>query len=86
MRLMHAVQTGVKSKMQYDPHETQPAHLRVGVNSAMIEFSALLDVLIEKKILTLEEFEVSLVKWAKKEVETYEKELSDHHGTKITLG
>lgn len=33
--LCHAMQSGVAFKINIDPGETMPKHLRVGVNSAM---------------------------------------------------
>ena len=53
--LAHAMQSGVAAKMGFDPSETSPKHLRVGVNTAHIDFGALMHLLIEKGIITEEE-------------------------------
>lgn len=52
----HAMQTGVAIKMQHEPEETEPKHLRVGVNSSLSALSGLVTLLIEKGVITLEEY------------------------------
>jgi hypothetical protein len=83
---MHAVQTGVAYKMQYDPGETSPKHLRTGVNSAMVETSALVQLLVDKGIITDGEWYKTLADFAERERDTYQRELSEHFGSNITLG
>jgi hypothetical protein len=56
MAAAHAMQTGVAAKMQREPAETTPKHLRVGVNSAMVGNAALAKLLIEKGIFTEAEY------------------------------
>ena len=50
LKAAHAMQSGVAFKMHTDPSETQPKHLRVGVNSAMVEQSAIAKLLIDKAL------------------------------------
>lgn len=69
---MHAMQTGVGLKMLRDPGETSPKHLRVGVNSALVETSAIAKLLVAKGIFTMEEFQESLTEMINLEVEAYE--------------
>jgi len=87
----HAMQSGVAMKMNFDPAETTPKHLRVGVNSAMCDHAALVRILMEKGILTQEEYEAAITAEMGREVERYEAWLTEHahaghgHATKISL-
>jgi hypothetical protein len=82
------MQSGVAMKMNYDGSETSPKHLRVGVNSAMCDSSALARLLIEKGIITHDEYEAAITAEMGREVARYEAWLTEHLGgqTKITLG
>lgn len=86
--LLHAMQSGVAMKMNYDPSETSPKHLRVGVNSAMCDHAALARLLVEKGIITREEYEAAITAEMGREVERYQVWLKEHLGgqTTITLG
>jgi len=83
----HAMQSGVAMMMNYnDSHE--PKHLRVGVNSAMIETSALVKLLIDKGLITYEEWAKVLADFMEAEVVSYERQINNVMGnppTKITL-
>lgn len=81
---MHAMQTGVKMLMrQQNPSggpipeeaEASPKHLRVGVNSALIDSGALAALLIEKGIITPDEHIAMLTKLAEQDVESYRAKL-----------
>lgn len=80
----HAMQSGVAIMMNCDDSETQPKHLRVGVNSALISNGALVALLIEKGIFTLEEFEDKLLEYTLRDVKSYEDKLSKYYNTKVT--
>jgi hypothetical protein len=82
----HAMQTGVATKMAVDPSETTPKHLRVGVNSAMVENAALVKLLIAKGIVTEAEWFSALADQMEAEKALYEKYLSVHFGNNIRLG
>ena len=84
-QLVHAMQSGIASMMHYDPSATSPKHLRVGVNSALIDSGALAQLLIEKGIITREELMEKLVERLEDEVKRYEDELSQHTGASIKL-
>jgi hypothetical protein len=71
----HAMQSGVALKMQFNPKDTSPKHLRVGVNSAMIDSAALATLLIKKGIFTEEEYVEALADKMEEEVALYQKEL-----------
>lgn len=81
----HAMQSGVAAKMARDPSETTPKHLRTGVNSSMVENSALVKLLVSKGILTDEEWAGALADGMEDEVRLYEKWLTEKVGTNITL-
>lgn len=82
----HAMQSGVAMKMHFDPKETEPKHLRVGVNAAMSEHSALAKLLIDKGLITDAEYIKALTDAMEAEAEKYRSEISEHTGANITLG
>ena len=87
---MHAMQSGVAMMMNYDLDPTSLKHLRVGVNSALIDSSALVQVLVDKGVITDEEYMASLADYAEHEVARYEEQINERLGgpnstTKITL-
>lgn len=82
---MHAMQTGVATKMALDPSETEPKNLRVGVNSAMMQQGALVKLLINKGLITEAEWFSIMADGAEHEAKLYERDLSQITGTKITL-
>ncbi len=84
--LCHAMQTGVAYKMNYDPTDTTPKHLRVGVNVAMCDHGALVNLLIAKGIITEDEYFDALVESMQREVDNYTREISEQLGAdKIQL-
>jgi hypothetical protein len=87
-QLAHAVQTGVMYEIEKTPANsaTSPKHLRTGVNMAMCENAALVELLIDKGIFTLEEILQYNCNKVQEEVENYERRLSAAYGMKITLG
>jgi len=86
LHLAHAVQTGVAYEQQIDPTDGTPKHLRVGINLLRSDQAAIAELLMEKGVFTREEYYESILKWMRKEVETYEKSLSAHYGKTIKLG
>lgn len=84
--LAHAMQSGVAMKMNYKPGETEPKHLRVGVNAAMSDMGGLARLLIRKGIITEDEYVDAMIESMAREVKSYEAELSALLNTTITLG
>ena len=82
---MHAVQSGIAMKMNFDPSDTTPKHLRVGVNAAMVDHGGLAALLISKGLITRLEYFEAMAKQAEQEKEMYERELSTHFGRKVSL-
>ena len=74
----HGMQTGVKFEMESAGlrgvrHEsTEPKHLRVGVNSAMVSHAALVKLLVAKGPLTEDEYVTSQADAMEAEVALYE--------------
>ena len=83
--LCHAMQPGVASKMGYDPAETEPKHLRVGVNSALVSNGALVQLLIDKGVFAQAEYEAKLNEYMEREVKSYKADLSEHFGKPVKL-
>ena len=82
---MHAVQTGVATMMQIDTSATEPKHLRVGVNSAMIETATLTRLLIKKGIITELEHVSALADAAEEEVKRYEDKVRGAYGRDVKI-
>ncbi len=81
----HAMQSGVAMKMNYDPSETTPKHLRVGVNSAMSDHGALVTLLIEKGVITKAEYFEAVAAAMEREAANYEAEVSRLTERQVTL-
>jgi hypothetical protein len=81
-----AMQSGVAMKMNYDPSETSPKSLRVGVNSALVDSGALIRLLIVKGIITEAEYLEVVADGMEREATSYRDELRSHFGNDgITL-
>ena len=85
LALGHAMQTGVAIKMQHAPSETQPKHLRVGVNSAMCDSAALAGLLIAKGLITEAEYLQAVTDEMEREVGRYEEWCREHIGPNVHL-
>lgn len=81
-RHCHAMQTGVDAMMHHDPSETDTKHLRVGVNSAMVSHGALVDLLVEKGLITGEEYFEKLVSKMAEEAAAYKEKVCRSIGWK----
>lgn len=82
---LHAVQSGIKMKMQLGWDGASPKHLRVGVDSAMVNDWAMTELLIRKGIITSLEYLQVLSESAENEKERLEAELTERFGRKVTL-
>ena len=83
---LHAMQTGVAIEMEHDAKSTSPKHLRVGVNAAMCDHAALARLLVEKGVITKDEYEAAITAEIQREVERFEKRISERAGAAIHLG
>jgi hypothetical protein len=67
---MHAMQTAVKVESEAKgDFSREHKHLRVGINSAMGTLGTLVELLIDKGVLTEQEYFVAVVKGAEQEAE-----------------
>lgn len=69
---LHAMQTGVAVQMEKGARETQPKHLRAGINSAMCDHAALVRLLLDKQFMTMAEYETAVADEMEREVARYE--------------
>ena len=80
------MQSGVAMEMHQGSQDTQPKHLRVGVNSALVDSSALAELLIAKGVISEAEYLEAIAAGMEREARNYEERLSQKLGTKVTLG
>lgn len=86
-RLAHAMQSGVNIEQHYTD-QCSPKHLRTGVNVAMVEHSALCELLVEKGIVTPTELFTSMIRKMHAEIDAYRLRIAERMGVdadKITL-
>lgn len=87
------MQTGI----EYGVDETLPKnvspdlfralkHLRVGINSCLINQAALSELLVAKGIITDEEYIDKILEKLEQEVRSYEQLLTQQKGVKVKLG
>jgi len=72
---MHAVQTAIRLEIETKGEQgagATPKHLRLGINSALVDSGALARLLMQKGIITREEHLEMLAKVAEEEVKIYE--------------
>ena len=85
IKARHAMQSGVAMWINYDKKSTEPKHLRVGVNSAMVDSSALANLLIAKGIISEDEYFKALAERMEAEVKSYTERIEARIGGKINL-
>jgi hypothetical protein len=94
-RAAHAVQTGALQTMQLDAALTgelpetsagSPKHLRTGVDLRAAEMRGLVRLLIDKGVLTEDEYITALVWATETEVDEAEARLTERMGVKVSLG
>jgi hypothetical protein len=74
MAAQHAIQSAVAYEMTRPDRQraTEPKHLRVGINSAMVECAALGKLLIDKGIITEREYLTAMAEAYEAEQRSYE--------------
>lgn len=75
---LHAMQSGVA--FLNAAKDLEPKHLRVGVNAAMSDLGGLATLLIEKGIITRDEYEKALADAMEREADSYRQRLAEHYG------
>lgn len=90
-KICHAIQTGVRAIIDIENPNVDDAvkdmakHLRVGVDTGKIEHGALLKLLVDKKIINIEEYENYVIEFLQRDVKTREQQLSQLYGRRTTL-
>lgn len=56
LQVMHAIQSGVAYEQEHGSPDGTPKHLRVGIAGVQISHAALVGLLINKGVITLEEY------------------------------
>lgn len=75
IRACHAMQSAVAFELECGSEKVAgatPKYLRVGVNSALVEFGALVKLMVDKGLITLEEFDKALADAMEAEVARYQ--------------
>lgn len=83
---LHAIQSGIAYMINSNPSIVDPKHLRVGIDSALVNDAATARLLIAKGVFTSEEYYEELVLEAEREVKRSEAEISKLLGADIKLG
>lgn len=82
----HAMQSGVAQDHALGSRDGSPKHLRVGVNSALVNQAALAKLLIDKGIITEDEYLIAVVEAMEDEVRRYEDMLTEAMSVSVHLG
>ncbi len=82
----HGMQSGVAYEIEKDPSSGTPKHLRVGVNSGMVNDHAIAKLLIAKRVISELEYYRTLAECMEEERDAYQSRLSQQFGANITLG
>jgi len=71
----HAIQSGVAFEMSRPDRAraTEPKHLRVGINTALLEISGVAKLLIDKGVISEEEYFKAMAEAYEAEARDYEK-------------
>lgn len=83
----HAMQSGVASEMALPGRhaDLEPKHLRVGVNTALRDHASLVELLVEKGIITEVEYVEAIADGMETEQHMYEQRLTEQLGKPVKL-
>jgi hypothetical protein len=84
--LLHAIQSGVRMLMNYDPPEREtsfvsPKHLRTGLNGVMSDHASLAKLLMFKGVITEEEYLTAINQGLREEKARWEKRIEERLGS-----
>lgn len=82
---MHGMQTGVAVDQSNGSTDGTPKHLRVGINSALVDSAALATLLMAKGLFTIDEYHAALADAAEAERDRYVVHLKEKYGLDVTL-
>ena len=77
---MHAMQSGVAFDEAHGDDSLKPKHLRVGINSCLVDSGALATLLIAKGVITEAEYFEALADGAEREKQRYTEHVNAHYG------
>jgi hypothetical protein len=79
---LHAMQSGVAWEMNMPVPQaaTEPKHLRVGINNTLVQHTAVIKLLMEKGIITLDEYWKTLADEMEAEVQRYQDRANATYG------
>lgn len=77
---LHAIQTGVATEHHQGSDDGSPKHLRTDIASCQISITALVGVLIDKGLLTLDEFQTLIADEAERVVGEYQDRINARYG------
>lgn len=78
---LHGIQTGVAMEIEGKMNDaTTPKHLRVGIDSAHVSHAALIRLLLDKKLITIDEYQEELRLETNRELDRYESRVRQHYG------
>ena len=83
-QLCHAMQSGVAATYQIEGVE-HPKHYRTGINSSIVNNSAMALLLMRKGIITELEYWTAIRDAMKDEVRRYEQDIREKTGRQVTL-
>lgn len=72
----HAMQTAVALDQTRGSDDGSPKHLRVGVNTALVDAGGLVKLLVDKGVITIEEYQKAIADAMEQEVKNYRKRLN----------
>jgi hypothetical protein len=81
----HAMQTGVAVEQEFGSGDGSPKHLRVGINSRAVDHTGLINLLIEKEIITLDEYHKAIADEMEKEAGRYAQRIQRKMGGNVHL-
>jgi hypothetical protein len=73
VKLAHAVQTGIASCIAAGWSGATPKHLRVGIDTSKSDHGALVKLLIEKGVITEDEYGRALLEGLENEIKGFER-------------
>lgn len=82
-RAMHGVQSAIAFEINLvgnDKAAANPKHLRTGINSCLVDSSAVAKLLMEKGVFTEEEYLIGIAEAAERELETLTKKMQNLTG------
>ena len=78
--LTKGIQKGIEYISQTDFTEIQPKQMRLELNIMMIQHNALVEVLVDKRLITKEEYTQYVIRHMEQEIQAYKEDLHVIYG------